>query len=371
LIAIEKLLFSIASIDPWGDRVPLENLTITRMCLHEVYRRGDDGNVVPPTYGTGLLKLHGKALDVFRARVVSAFNSEARCMEMSIRQYSTGSAFEVGSSLNNVTDEEFILTSRHFADSLAAFQTSRTIPGGIVVVFDGTVGFPATNFFAVMKAELHEGFLKTKDMQAQFVNDLFLSPKTKLYKIGIFVSLQNPNSTLPSGWKPIVYDNSMTASQRDAAATYFYSSFLGLDIPVNSAHQVVKFFESTKIYISRSSLDQESKVDLYNSLYSYLKVDQGNTIQVSEFANRYMSADLADDYERHMERERVPTTAVVKDLSEVRGSLRLRRFKFPRAITLSGPPDAVRDLVVVSPLRSESGEEWTEVKIRGRIESQE
>lgn len=350
----------------------LENLTIGRVCLHEVHRLGNDGNVVAPTYGTGLLQLAGVALDAFRARVVAAFKSNAQCMEMSIRQFGAGSAVGIGSTLEAQVDPDFVAVSRQFADSLAAAQTSRAIPGGIVVVFDGTVGHPATPFFAVMKAELHEGFIKTDNLQARFVNDLFLSPKTKLYKIGIFISDgARPRGPLPGGWTPVVYDSVMTASQRDAAATYFYSTFLGLDIPINAAHQVRQFFDKTRSFIAGLNIDQESKVDLFNGLYTYLKLEQGNTVQVSQFCDRFMPPAMGDDYKRHMRQQNFPTTAVAKDLSEVRGSLRLRRFRFPGSITLSGPPDAVRDLVSVAPIISDEGDEWTQVTIRGRIEAQE
>ena len=352
--------------------MPLENLTISRVCLHEVHRLNDAGNVVNPTYATGLLQLDARALEAFRARTVAAFKSNAQCMEMSIRQFSPASVVAVGSTLHALQDPEYVLTSRHFADSLAAVQTSRAIPGGLVVIFHGTVGHPAMPYFAIMKAELHEGFLKTNNLQAQFVSDLFLSPKTKLYKIGIFISDgTHPAPALPAGWRPIVYDSSMTATQRDAAATYFYSAFLGLEIPVVAAQQVKQFFEKTKAFIAASNLDQERKVDLFNGLYSYLKVDQGPTIQVSQFADRYMATDMADEYANHMRQQSFPNTAIAKDLSEVSGALKLRRFKFPRAISLAGPPDAIRDLVSVAPLLGDNDEQWTQITIRGRIESQE
>lgn len=351
--------------------MPLENLTIRRVCLHEVHRLSDDGNVVTPTYGAGLLTLNGAALDAFRARVVGAFKNNSRCMEMSIRQHDAGSAVAIGSALVDLQDASFASASRQFADSLAAAQSSRAIPGGITVVFDGTVGHPSTPFFAVMKAELHEGFLKTNNLQARYVSDLFLSPKTKLYKVGIFISdgIQ-PRQPLPAGWNPIVYDSAITPSQRNGAATYFYSTFLGLDIPANAAQQIRKFFDETKNFISNSNLPQEDKVDLFNSLYGYLKVDQGNTAQVSEFADRFMQPNMADNYQRHMRQRDVPSTAIAKDLSEIQSSLRLRRLRFPGAITLSGPPNSIRDLVTVESVSEHDGERWTQVIIRGQIEEQ-
>lgn len=352
--------------------MPLENVTIGRICLHEVHRRPEEGPQLRPSYGQGLLQLNADAMTAFRSRVVAAFKTNAQCMEMSIREHGPGSVIEHGTALVNVQAPEFVRHSRTFADALTSAQGSRQIPGGLMVVFDGTLGNPATSFFGLMKAELHEGFIKTDNLQAQFVNDLFLSPKTKLYKIGLFISdgaVPRPN--LPEGWRSVVYDSAMTAAQRDNAATYFYSTFLGLDIPQNAAQQVKKFFEHTKAFIKGTNLAENEKVDLYNGLYSYLKLDRGNTIQTSRFAQTYMEGDLADDYLQHMRQLRFPAGAIAKDITELAGVLRWRKLRFPRAITLSGPPDAIRDLVMVETVEGEEGASWTQVTIRGELQSQE
>ncbi|WP_137871631.1 nucleoid-associated protein [Sphingopyxis sp. 2PD] len=258
----------------------LENLTVSRVCLHEVYVRDDAGNVVQPQYAQGLFQLQGAALNAFRSRVLAAFKSDGHCMEMAIRDSGAGSAVAIGAELlNGANDADFILQSRHFADKLAASQTSQRIPGGVVVVFEGSVGQPANRFFAVMKAELHEAFQKTGNLQARFVSDLFLSKGTKLYKIGLFMDEgAADDADFPDGWSPLLFDQLLTASRRDGAANYFYSNFLGLDIPEDSAHRVKQFFEQTKSYIRSSNLPRDQKVDLFNGLYTYLKVDQSPTI---------------------------------------------------------------------------------------------
>ena len=350
--------------------MPLENVTIRRICLHEVHCRPEEGPLLTPTYGAGLLQLNAPAMAAFRSRVIAAFKSDAQCMEMSIREYGAGSALVTGDELIRKREPGFVMHSRIFADALASAQTSRQIPGGLMVVFDGTLGNPATPFFGLMKAELHEGFLKTADLQAEFVADLFLSPKTKLYKIGLFVSDGvQPRPDLPEGWTATVYDSAMTAVNRDAAATYFYSNFLGLDVPVNAAHQVKKFFDETKTFIKNCDLSETEKVNLHNSLYSYLKLDRSNTIQTSRFASTYMDEDLADDYMKHMRRQRFPATAIAKDLAEVAGSLRMRRLRFPRSITLSGPPEAIADLVSIDTVETADGVQ-TQILIRGLVQSE-
>ena len=308
----------------------------------------------------------------FRSRVIAAFKSSAQCIEMAIVDYGLGTIVAHGAALVAARTPGFVRESRSIAKRLAVAQQSRGIPGGLVVVFDGTVGNPATPFFGVMKAELHEGFLKGADLQATFVENLFLSPKTKLYKIGLFISDgARPRPALPEGWAATVYDSQMTATQRDSAATYFHRTFLGLELPVNSAQQVKQFYQQTKDYIKAAPLTPEEKTDLYNGLYTYLKVSREPTIQVSRFAGTYMDDDLADDYGAYMRRNRFPVGAVSKDLSEIQGVLRQRRFRFPRSITLSGPSEAINDLVKVDTVAGDDGEEWTQITIRGELESQD
>lgn len=349
----------------------LENLTIRRVCLHEVHKRADDRTMIAPTFGDGLLSLDVRARNAFASRVLAAFRSDAKCMEMTINQYGPGSVAALGSGIVGADDAEFLFQSREFANLLTRAQISRQYPGGLVVVFDGTVGHPAANYFGIMKAELHEGFLKQNNLQATFVDSLFLSPKTKLYKIGLFVSSRQPQPTLPADWKAIVYDSQLTAAQRDGAALYFHERFLGLAIPENSAHQTKAFFLKTRDFIAGSDLEENEKVDLYNSLYTYLKVDRSPTIQVGFFADNYLPDDIGDEYRQYMRRENFPETAISKDLSEVAGRLKIRRFKFPQKITLSGPPDAINDLVTVEEINGDDGSPWTQITVRGKIESQE
>lgn len=352
--------------------MPLENLTINRVCMHEVHRRLEDGESIAPTLADGLLDLEPRALEQFGRRVIAAFKSNAQCIEMAIVDFGEGSVVASGAAMVSAREPGFIRYSRSMAEKLASSQTSRAMPGGLAVVFDGTVGHPARRFFGVMKAELHEGFLKTANLQATFVENLFLSPKTKLYKIGLFVSDgANPRPDLPEGWTATVYDSQISSTQRDSAATYFYRTFLGLELPSNAAQKVKQFFRLTKEFIANSDLNSEQKTDLHNSLYTYLKVGRETTVQTSRFAENYMDDDTADDYAAHMRRNRFPSAAIPKDLSEVSGMLRRRRLRFPRSITLSGPPDAISDLVDVEQIEGDRGAHWTRITIRGELERQD
>lgn len=349
----------------------LANLRVRRICLHEVQKRNEDRQAMPVTYGTELLQLDGRGLEAFTSRVHSAFKSDAQCMDMTIASHGAGSIADLGSKIVTATDRQFVQQSRAFADQLNQHQHSRSIPGGLVVVFDGTVGNPSTQFFAVMKAEMHEGFLRGANLSVEFVESLFLSPKNKLYKIGFFKANNSPAQALPEGWSAVLYDKQLSARDREGAAGYFHGSFLGLEIPESSAHQTRKFFEKTRHFIGKSDLAEEDKVDLYNSLYAYLKVDQSPTVQVGAFADRFMNDDLGESYRDFMRSEKFPARAIAKDLSEVSGSLRVRKFRFSQSIVLSGPPEAISNRVTIEVPEAGAGEAFTVITIRGELESQD
>ena len=348
----------------------LENLTIRRASLHEVHRRADDRTIVTPKYATALFELDAAGLAAFQRRVLQAFQSDAKCMRMVINAHDAGTVAAIGVELMNADDADFVLRSRSFADLLSAAQTSRATPGGVIVTFDGTVNYPARRFFGIMKAEMHDAFLKGANLQARFVDSVFLSPKTKLYKIGLFVSADEPPQALPAGWHATVYDSQLTATERDGAALYFHETFLGLVFPENSAQQTKSFYHKTREFIASATLPEEEKVDLYNGLYSYLKLDREPTVQVATFATRFMPENLGNEYCRHMRRERFPEEAIQKDISEIAGRMRTRKLRFGGQITLSGPAQAINDQVQLAQIDGPEGEHWTQITVRSRLESQ-
>lgn len=351
-----------------------ENLAIRRVVLHEVYKRRLDGAPVPPRLGTQLIGLDGDGLDVFRERVVDAMGSTSQSMEMDIAEAEPGSALAIASALLGMADADFITESAKFADKLTASQISRSLPGGKLVVFNGTVNAASTPYVAVIKAEKQGGFREGRDA-LQFLNDLFLTPASKLYKIGFFVR-EAAADRLPDGWKASVYDSHMTTANRDAAAKYFYENFLGCRIARNNANLTRVFFNETRNFIGQLAIEPEDKDDLFTSLYTYLKVDQTPTIQVNAFSTTYIPNDKQDDYRNFMRDKGFPVTAVHKDTTEIKGKLRKRRVRFPGSIELTAPPESFKDLISLETVRSDDPRPgqpalWTRVTIKARIRDQE
>lgn len=361
-----------------GGRMLFENLTVSRIMVHDVHRRRDDKKAVPPTYGTALIRLNDEAMDYFVSVVVTAMGNQSQSMTMDITTpLAPGAAVTVAEELLACDDAAFLEKSRLFADKLTTAQARRDIPPGVLVVFDGTVGHPSRRFVGLIKSETHRGLRHASPDQVQFLKDLFLGPQAKLYKVGVFVWNDESSEVPAGGWSAHIYDSQMTAANRDGAAHYFYGGFLGCDLPANAAQLTKRFYDETRSFINKTDLAVEDKADLLTGLYTYLKVDQSSLVEVGAFAKAYMAdEDLQDAYAAFMRKKSFPNTAVLKDISDIGSRLRRRRLSFSRNIQLTAPSEAFEDLVEVKsiqPLDGSAGDAdmWTQITIRDRIRDQE
>lgn len=109
----------------------VENLTIGRVVMHEVFQRKDGPNVVPPSYGTDLEMLDAKALSHFGMRITDALSAQSKSIEMRIVKTDDASVVGTARRLVLASDTDFSTTSNHMADALAEALKSRGIPGGI------------------------------------------------------------------------------------------------------------------------------------------------------------------------------------------------------------------------------------------------
>jgi len=182
---------------------------------------------------------------------------------------------------------------------------------------------------------------------------------------------------LPAGWRAFIYDDQISASNKLTAAQYFYEGFLGCGFPETSARRTREFHDYTKEFIQKLDWPEERKVDLHNALVTYLKVDQGATVQVSAFAQTYLpDAEIRDAYSQYMTGKEFPECAVAKDLADVTTVLKYRRVTFTRDIKIIAPADKFESLVRMRTIDGEADDQgqipkWTEVIIRDRIRHQE
>lgn len=357
-----------------------ENLTINRIIVHEIEQRGDDRQMVTPIYGKDLCALSVDALEALRQRVIAAMAKSSQCVEMDICADGEECMFSCARAiLDAETDTDYIEHSSGAARRLASAQWSRKIPGGMLVIFDGTISYPEKRTVVLIKAESQNGFTRTQtngSIGFEFLENLFLTPQSKLYKIGVFIEAEpdKANGDKPvEGYKAFIFDDGMSAKDKDKAALYFYEIFLNLRLQQSNARLTRKFYELTRTFIKDLDVTEEEKIDLNTFLYSYMKGDQQNNVQVRSFSDTYFAeAKLKDTYGAFMKENEFPTTAIPKDLSEVGPSLKKRKVRFPSDISLTAPADKFKTMIKVESFDAPEGVEtsspkWTRIIIRDKI----
>jgi hypothetical protein len=169
-----------------------ENLQVGRIAIHEVFSRDADRRRKEPSFADALEQLQTEALAEFKQRVTAAMAAEQKSLQMRIVRFGTGTHMDDVQGIVGANDANFLSRSKNVTNRLADSQLYQSIPGGVVLVFNGTVGTGNYPFVGVIKAEKHSGFRRYRQQQTtltEFLDDLFLTPTQRLYKIGVFVQL--------------------------------------------------------------------------------------------------------------------------------------------------------------------------------------
>lgn len=361
------------------------NLDIDKIIIHQVFQHDSDGNRVPPLQGHEFIRFENSAMDTFVTRVTNALGQGSKAVQMEIVNQEPRGLPQIVNQLIDKDPDEFAVSSYDIARKLTEAQHTRNLPGGILVVFSGSQGPERRKFLGIIKAEVHSGYEKqinpqTNEISLKFVEELLLTPGTRLYKTAGFFEKSGDyadNADLNEKWAVLVSDSQISKADGKAAAQYFYSGFLGCGYPQTSARTTKHFYEQTSAFISQLNVTASEKNNLLNALTTYLKVDTSSTISASEFAAKYFEdIDLQDTYTLHIRNAGLPDTAFTKDIEHVASNLKIRKICFRSNVKITAPSEAFKELVVIETIEGEldeagSPKEWTKIIVKDRIKMQE
>jgi len=358
----------------------LLNLSIDRIIIHQIYQKDDEGNEVKPTQSHEFTRFEQSALEAFKARVTDALGEGSNAVQMEIVNQEPEDLVSLVNHMTSQDDESFSVSSYDIAKKLTKAQQTRSIPGGIVVVFSGTQGPHRKKFLGIIKAEIHSAYEKqtnpkTNEISLKFVEEVLLTPGTRLYKTAGFfekASTVESSTCLNDKWVVMISDSQISKTDGKAAARYFYSSFLGCGYPQTSARTTKEFYDSSSSFIRALDVPETKKNDLLNALTTYLKVDTSSTISSSDFASKYFDTDIQDEFTNHMEDSGLPTTAFTKDIEHIESKLKVRKIRFSKKVNITAPSDAFKELITFESIEGDPDEsgvpsEWTKVIIKDRV----
>ena len=363
----------------------LLNISIDRIIIHQIYQRNQDGNKVTPTQSHEYTNFDHNAMEAFKARVKDALGEASKAVQMEIVNQEQSDLPILIDQMIDQDRDSFAVSSYDIAKKLTDAQQRKSIPGGIIVIFCGKQGHPLKKFLGIIKAEIHSAYEKevnekTNEISLKFIEEVLLTPGTRLYKTAAFFEKANyeePSNDLNKKWTVMVSDYQISKSDGKAAAQYFYSDFLGCGYPATSARTTKQFYDAASSFITELDISATDKSDLFNALISYLKVDTSSTISTSEFASKYFNeVDTQDDFTCYMQDSGLPTASFTKDTAYIEKKLKVRKISFSRNVSITAPSDIFKKLVCITSIEGDADEsgtptEWTQVIIKDRITRQE
>ena len=361
----------------------LQNLSIDRIIIHQIFQRDENGKT-DPIQSHEYIKFDKPAMDAFKKRVVDALGEGSKSVCMQIIEQKGGSLPKLIDNIIDQDDESFAVSSYDVAKKLNDSQQSRSIPGGIVVVFTGKHGFSKKSIFGIIKADMYSGYEKyrnpeTNEISLNFVEEILLTPASKLYKTAAFFERAEYKGTgedLNDKWMVLISDFQISKSNGKAAAKYFHYDFLGCGYWDDDARLTKRFYDSTSTFIRELEMPVDEKSDCFNALAIYLKVDTSPTINVSTFSDSYFHVDMKDDFINYMEEKGVPLTSFSKNITHIKNNLKFRKVSFGNQIKITAPPDTFKESIVIKTIDGTPDElgipqKWTNVVIKDIIVQQE
>lgn len=344
------------------------NFQIEKIITHEVFQKQDDGSIPTAALNSEFTVLSAEAIDILKKRIISCMGKKGKCLEMEVEDESSGSVFQRSCEMLYSNDTEFIEHSKELANKLSRSQTSRSIPGGIILVFLGSIGNTSKKLLGILKADIHEGFTRESpgsNFTVGFLDSLFLTPGQKLYKVGTIIEDAMSDDEEPrdsDNFTVSIFDNNIQDNESNNAATYFYSTFLGFKFASTDKKKTKDFYCYTKSFVSNLEISDEKKIDYNSALIVYLK-SNSEQVNINDFATQYLDEEFIDLYKNHLIDRGLIVNTFHKDIDMIKSRLKKRILKFNSEIRIIAPSENFDDNINII----EENDDSTTIKIKGKI----
>jgi hypothetical protein len=316
---------------------------IESVMIHDVPRGGHDRSEL--TLTDAPIQLDDQLRGYFHAKIITSL--QARGVDVVADPNQDASVCraiaEIVKSYGSLAHQ-----SRLIAERLHAVQTGVN-PPGLLTVVTGTVDeSPAV---AVLKLEREQGIrFRVRRVQGkstvdlQFLRDLTLTNKTKVFKTSLF-TIEDP--THLASLSARVSDDQRGLGYGRGVADFFLSTFLGCQLRVSPARATLEFVQAAESYFNDAVPNPEKRGQYQVALLSTMQ-DQHLDVTPRSFAASHLeSADRPGFLQRITEAGLDPSSAFEKDLSLVR--VNGFRMTFENGMVLVGRSDDLRDRVHIRP----------------------
>lgn len=313
-------------------------LKVNRVIMHSIIAKIKNQDHATVEESKNLIEASDAVLEIIKVRLIDAAGKNSKAFELEVENTSNDSFYIKATNLNDATEPEFIKTSQEIAYLLAETQTRVGIPGGYLIIIDGTDQITGVSYAIVIKAEPHEALKKSivnGINKMELLEKVFLSPSQKLYKIGILVEkVELADNTNPLNYNAFLFDDQFRTDSHPAE--YFYKDFLGFSTSKNAKIQTQRFYSKTNEFINTHVTELSKKVELFGALKTHLKTNTDSIVNPQEFSTTFFpSNDLKDKYNSEVVSQF--DHSFEKDNVLIKNQLEKRNMNFPQNIKIIGP----------------------------------
>lgn len=341
-------------------------LELNRLIVHEVPNRPVGGGGGQPVLSDEDRPFDEDVRDYFRDRITESLRSAAVDV-----LFDSSTTSPVPGLVQETLEHprKLVSLSQQIASHLYVSQTGVN-SGGLLTVIVGNLGDAAAA--TVMKLEKEEGMRvvqrragghRTFDMQ--FLHDLMLTKRTKVFKVGLFVQ-ESPGI---GGIFGAVSDNQLGLTTDRDVARFFIHKFLGCQFAEEPEIVTKRVYEAAQAFINQDVLDPEDKgryeIALISELQSNVKA-----FDIQGFADHNLKAQHRKKFLDRVAQEHVAGHRIVKDLGMIRAVLRRIQVQFESGVAVVAKPDAFQEQVHMKSLpdgrtRLEIEDRLREIRTRG------
>ncbi|MFP4369956.1 MAG: nucleoid-associated protein [Candidatus Kapaibacterium sp.] len=344
------------------------------MAIHEIIAKQGSQEHAVASVDDKLLQLEESVNNIIKNRFSKAASKTNKFFEMDIEKSNGSCFFTLVHKMKHMSDVDFIKASGELAYLLAESQTRNSIPGGYLLVIEAQTRDHRQVYIAV-KCELHEALryeIRDGNSQIRLLDDVFLSPSQKLYKIGIIYEReeQEPGKTFPNKeFGAYLFDQQFNPDSEPAS--YFFKDFLGFSYEGNSKIQSKRYYENTENFIKSNLENYEDKLSMLDLLRHQFREEEDTKIEPMDFAASYLQEpDMIERYANEVA-SYLPQN-IHKDGTLLEHRLKWKKLNFPNKIVLSGPENTFEFGVEIIKDKEEldkidlSNSAYTLIKISGK-----
>lgn len=239
-------------------------------------------------------------------------------------------------------ESSLLACSRNLAVHLQDTQPSQS-PEGLLMVADARAG--KQRVFVIAKLEHERGAQAHREPDSagnmvynmRFLDDLFFTTGSKVFKIGYFPLGDDPTANL-SG---LVVDRQ---AQAHHVARYFRERYLGCVWKEKPELVTERFYNAVQAWIDTVP-DSEKRARYQVGLLSELQ-SQETGLSVSGFANRHLDQEDRDPFEREAHKV-LPFREFTKAIDFVRSKILNVQLDTDTGVLVIAPPERLQDETVV------------------------